>query len=140
MQPMSISSPAAIGIRVELSDSIGKFDKVAAQTVRDWLKTAAKKTCLRCGGKGIRKNERVVYAGVLGGCYDCEATGNVPVDTKGLKAVTRDAELTRLRSQWNAYKQAIEAIKALPAYRMQAYDVKEFQRQMDNVEAAGKAL
>jgi hypothetical protein len=137
---MDISSPAAATIRAELSKSVEEADKAAAKTVRDWVKAAAKKTCPRCGGKGVRKNERVVYAGVLGGCYECDAKGEVPVDAKGLKAVTRDAELARLRSQWKAYKKAVEAINALPAYRMQGYEVKELQRQMANVEAAGKAL
>lgn len=144
MPPMTtldaIKPEAKLAIHDELWKTIEEGDKLSQKTVRDWVKAAPKKTCPRCGGKGIRKNENVVYAGIPGGCYQCNTTGEVVVDTKGLKAVEKEASLNRLREMWKAYKKAIAAVEALPEYRMKAYDLKEYNRKMESVVQMGKAL
>lgn len=127
-------------IHDELWQTIDEGDKLSKKTVRDWVKASPKKTCPRCGGKGIRKNEKVVYAGVPGGCYQCNTTGEVTTDTKGLGAVMLEAELTRLRNQWKAYQKALAAVAAMPEYRMKKYDMMEYQRGMERTAEQGRAL
>lgn len=144
MQPMTTSDAIKPEVTLDIHDELWKTieegDKLSQKTVRDWVKAAPKKTCPRCGGKGIRKNEKVVYAGVPGGCYQCNTTGEVVVDSKGLGKVMLEAELTRLRNQWKAYKKAIAAVEALPEYRMKKYDLMQYQQGMERTVQQGQAL
>lgn len=135
-----LTPDAKHAIHDELTKAIDEGDKLSQKTVRDWVKASPKKTCPRCGGKGIRKNEKVVYAGVPGGCYQCNTTGEVTTDTKGLGAVMLEAELTRLRNQWKAYQKALAAVAALPEYRMKKYDMMEYQQMMERTVKQGQAL
>lgn len=137
--PDAIQPEAKLDIHDELQKTIEEGDKLYFKTVQDWTKAAPKKTCPRCRGKGIL-NEAVVYAGIPGGCYQCVTKGVVVADSKGLKAVEKEASLNRLREMWKAYKKAIAAVEALPEYRMKAYDLREYNRKMESVVQFGQAL
>jgi hypothetical protein len=132
-------------IHATLSAAIVANDKAAEETMKAWVKAAPKKTCPRCQGTGIKANEIVVYAGSMGGCYQCNKKGVIPKDQKGAKAAATEAELTRLRSNWKAYKAAATAMaKAVAAAqtpsekRTAEWRLKDYERMLKSLEDAGK--
>jgi len=134
--------PALADINATLTAAIKASDAEAEATVKAWTKAAPKKTCPRCQGAGIKANEIVVYAGTPGGCYQCNKKGVVPKDAKAAKATASEAELTRLRTNWKAYKAAAKAAAAVLAAAETAPDkswakwaLDDYERQLKSIEA-----
>lgn len=95
-------------IEKALQAALKAADDQLSQSLKDYQKTAAKKTCPRCKGKGVLPLERVVYAGISGGCYQCNAEGQLAADSKAAAKHYREAQLEALRASWRAVSQAIQ--------------------------------
>ena len=91
-------------------------------------------------------SEKVVYAGISGGCYQCNATGQVPADSKAAAKHSREAQLEALRASWRAVSRAIQQatpLLSLPAGQKPLalpYVIKRWQQQLSGYEAQAKQL
>lgn len=133
-------------IQSKLQADVKANDDAAAAKTKAWWKATPKKTCPRCKGTGIAPNQRVMYGGVTGGCYQCVLKGVVPVAAKEGAVIARDAELDRLRANWKTYNTALKALKALVSsasgfQRVRVeYDVKSFERMLKSIEDSAQFL
>ena len=133
-------------IEAALQTALKAADDQLSQSLKGYLKTAAKKTCPRCKGKGVLPLERVVYAGISGGCYQCDTKGEIPADSKAAAKHYREAQLEALRASWKAVSQAIS--RATPLLSLPhgqkplalPYVIKRWNNLLSGYEAQAKQL
>jgi hypothetical protein len=126
-------------IEADASLAVQALDSPLRDVTRKALKAMIAKECRRCSGNGTGY--------FLGGdrppatCFDCGGSGKVAANrTEAAKvAVTiGEAEVSRYRTMWKIYNQALAAAKLTPDTFWKQSVIQQFETTLKNVEAAGK--